>query len=427
MSTTTTNPHHCTLLSKNGGPRASSVGGTYLVLRRACYLKESYGILRDVNETIDDIEIHAARLNLMKKRVYGQASDLSSPETAKLGILDLPDEILLMILKAAYTDRTRQVHEKYKALYDKQEHVYGDSGFSTWITTIHAGPMSLTRDIWDGLRDFMLEPLPGNAVVAYGAPLPITGTLLRFLDAARAAGVLLQSIKMDLGTLGEPGSLRLTPGTEDTLHLGMTQLEQFHFVSNRLPDPRKHRRQIQRLLARFVSTSNLRELTLDGRNKNSFAPNIRLQRILHEQHRWHRLLYLRLRYVDLRAQTLSRLVGDMSRPFCYFSLARVRLVEGEWKHVLDLVRNRGVESLYFRDPIGAECKNMGMEARSRQFRDVRVGSTLVERYMPGGEFPDGNPLKDFENEQDAEDEMDWSDGQNGQVNWIERRMRELGG
>lgn len=261
-------------------------------------------------------------------------------------------------------------------------------------------------DVWASLHRLMLQPTGRYDAKLRGIELPNYQRIVEVIGPFRsAAGVLLNSIRIQLNTLGTPGSLALAPDIRQEFSSRMRQLKNFTFCSSYAEDA-EDADDLNNFLFACLDTSSLKKLwlKLNGRAQNQAKAN--LGKIIGSRSR-HELtnIYLSGVAIDLSTLVLFLELLPESLSSLGIQLWDVHLLSGTWKEVLDALRKKKSCVMVLRQPRGAECAGMSQKNYRRIFdsnnrepiTEFNHGPpSMAEVYIANWCSPALNPLQALE-------------------------------
>jgi len=275
-------------------------------------------------------------------------------------------------------------------------------------------------DIWERLRGWILVPLNGFAAKSNHLEPPDYTCIIPLIDAVRDAGVFLRHLSFDLCSRGRSVDLVPSPDLRPSFSSGMQQLRTFSFTyayesslfvdhdDNSEHDDEdsddsgdsdsehvKEASGIQGFLSACLETSTLRLLELDFRSGVEHFP-LRFGDILNRNKSLHKLNGIHIGKVDLDYADLMAFLRHLPKPMHFIRTRTLRLLNGSWREVLDVLREKQPRVVRFCDLGGGEFESMTKEQYDHAFKEERFGgdTTRAEAYIEGRLFP--NPFQALE-------------------------------
>lgn len=322
-----------------------------------------------------------------------------------------------------YRVRLNDVHRQYLLLLDKQESLVKSGRFSRAVgSAIAKMPaarklvfgdgdfksskertlMRCGADGWGSLYRYMLEPMAGYLVKRDGLELPSYQCISTTISAIRSAGVLLDSVNVDISTPGCPGALVPAQDIRPVFSSGMQQLKEFVFRCEDSAN-RQEADDICKFLSTCLDTSSLQELSLDFRNLEGEAARVNVGHIMGSKSRY-TLTDIFLRHVAMDLSELVLFLKRLPQPMAYIHLDDFRLLSGTWSEALDALRNKRSRIALLAGPSGAECDDMSRADYERIFGNGTYGKqSEAELYIGNQILLPRNPLQTLEEGSNAAD------------------------
>ncbi|KAJ3483463.1 hypothetical protein NLG97_g7302 [Lecanicillium saksenae] len=314
--------------------------------------------------------------------------------------------------------RLRGVHQQFQCLFESQTLLMQGDNFSRTFgsaiarmpcarniefqdgdSTSHTrcwGLIRPGRDIWDGLRDMVLQTMTGETAAVNIFQLPSYRCIVDILDGIRNANVLLRGIEIELTSAGDPERFLPPNGIPEGFSSGMSCLQffgaEFRF-STEIEDPGI----LHQFLSACLDTASLKKLVLNMKGAPRFPSRVDLRQILGLKSRA-LLTDIYLKHLTFDLPMLRLLLQSSQTSMGRIDLHHVQLVGlGTWKEVLEVLQQKHCTNIKLTQAQGAECASMDKKRYVRIFSEGRRRPSLAEQYINNkSDCP--NPLEEFEDE-----------------------------
>ncbi|KAI1859245.1 uncharacterized protein JN550_012165 [Neoarthrinium moseri] len=321
----------------------------------------------------------------------------------------------------AYQRLLRRAHEEYQHLYDYQRKLLKNE---TFITTVVSAISRMPAIDKLEFRDFnplvadqrhvlvpnadsdfaifqaelynkLVSPMPWGAAAGYCQESPIR-LLFQLLSGLSDTEVRVTSLKVDFTFSGDSTLLKITEPDRHKITEAMQRLKSFDFklaCSWPTTEPDFS------FLTAITKTRRLSHLRLHGggieQEPSSLAPHLQhelaIGPVLNRQ-QWPSLSTVFLDCVSVNQSTLSRYVQCLPAG-CQLELRKVRLTDGFWVKVLDVLRDCPARVEMLVDPDGGERRVMA-EGEWSSYFGMASGTfwskSRAEKYIMG--WDKVNPL-----------------------------------
>ncbi|KAM7190063.1 hypothetical protein V8F20_009896 [Naviculisporaceae sp. PSN 640] len=263
--------------------------------------------------------------------------------------------------------------------------------------------ISAEETVWEGIKRVALRPFCNQFRKETGLEDPDLGSVGQIINAARRAGVELESLAINLHSWGKPGSIMSSLGSRDVISGALKRLKRFSFDCEQTLDG-KEVNEVEQLCSTFTGTPSLQRLELRlnrDEDLNEAPPWVNLTKILGTTMSRPKLVHLCLR--NLAISHPIKLLRLLPSPMYSVYLSTVRLVgdTGTWRETLDALVKSACEWFKLRRPLGAECETWMTGANYVEVFGTTGDSTIddtsqAERYVIWGGSYGPNPLKELE-------------------------------
>ncbi|KAK3938127.1 hypothetical protein QBC46DRAFT_390838 [Diplogelasinospora grovesii] len=306
--------------------------------------------------------------------------------------------------------RLDEIHREYLILLEKQELLIRSGRFSRVVGSAIARMPRARKlefadadfeslkeqklmypgdDVWGALYRFMLQPMTGYGAKKHELELPSYQCIINVTDAVRSAGALLNSIDINLSTVGYFGDLVPAPDIRREFSFGMQQLKEFAFTCDDSPNE-QDADDLHEFLSACLDTPCLQQLRLDMRRGEAEAARIDMGQIMGSKSR-HKLTYIFLGRVAMDLSKLVLFLERLPQSMGCIHQHDVRLLSGTWKEALDALRKKRPRVVLLSEPQGAECDDMSPKDYERIFGQDR------SRYSSEAELYITNPMPSIPN------------------------------
>ncbi len=272
-----------------------------------------------------------------------------------------------------------QAHREYRALLKNQASLIDTGEFVRLFGSAAARLTSVWKlDVADhnperhrmisgaGMRTLicrsMLQVAADTDAEQYRLGLSNFECTIQLIRAVRKTGTVLDSLDINLRTLGSPGGMAAAPDAWRELSSATRRLTAFSVKAGMSADA-PEAGGLHDFLSACLETASLQKLKLDMGSPRPPGESVDLGKVLCARPRPH-LMDMTLSCVAVNLSDLKQL----PQPMKSIHLTQVHLLTGTWKAALDVFREKTCALMILREPRGAE-------------RDTMAGGGTIKGYL----------------------------------------------